>query len=47
MIYINYTGVVDITPELGAILGGSPDAKTTDFGNSCRSLPFLDQRPKR
>lgn len=35
MIYVNYTGVVDITPELGAILSASPDAKTTDFGNSC------------
>ena len=36
MIYLNYTGIVDITPELGAILGASPDAKTTDFGNSCK-----------
>ena len=35
MIYLNYTGIVDITPELGAILGGSPEAKTTGFGNSC------------
>ncbi|KAI9871043.1 MAG: hypothetical protein M1830_003504, partial [Pleopsidium flavum] len=40
MIYINYTGVVDITPELGAILGGSPDAKTTDFGNSFIEMRF-------
>ena len=36
MIYLNYTGVVDITPELGAILQQKPDAKTTEFGNSCR-----------
>ena len=35
MVYLNYTGVVDITPELGAILSQKPDAKTTDFGNSC------------
>lgn len=35
LIYLNYNGVVDITPELGAILGGSPDAKSTGFGNSC------------
>lgn len=34
-LYLNYTGVLDITPELGAVLSGSPDAKTTDFGNSC------------
>ena len=36
MIYLHYGGVVDITPELGLILGGSPDAKTTAFGNSCK-----------
>ena len=35
LIYLNYNGVVDITPELGKILGGSPDAKSTEFGNSC------------
>ena len=38
LVYLSYSGVVDITPELGLILGGSPDAKTTAFGNSCRSL---------
>lgn len=35
--YAHYTGVVDITPELGAILSGKEDAKSTDFGNSCES----------
>ncbi|KAI4125977.1 MAG: hypothetical protein LQ347_005158 [Umbilicaria vellea] len=40
MIYLNYTGVVDSTPELGAILGGSPDAKTTPFGNSFVEMRF-------
>ncbi|MCJ1364625.1 hypothetical protein MMC16_003738 [Acarospora aff. strigata] len=40
MVYVNYTGVVDITPELGAILGGSPEAKTTDFGNSFIEMRF-------
>ncbi|KAL2042816.1 hypothetical protein N7G274_004576 [Stereocaulon virgatum] len=40
LVYLNYTGVVDITPELGAILGGSPDAKTTDFGNSFIEMRF-------
>ena len=38
LVYLSYGGVVDITPELGLILGGSPDAKTTAFGNSCKSL---------
>lgn len=44
MIYLNYTGILDATPELGAILGGSPDAKTTPYGNSCefsRALWFV------
>ena len=42
LVYLSYTGVVDMTPELGAILGGSPEAKTTDFGGSCKSTaPFL------
>ena len=36
--YLSYSGVVDITPELGLVLGGSPDAKTTEFGNSCKSF---------
>ena len=36
MVYLNYTGIVDITPELGAILAQKPDAKSTEFGNSCR-----------
>ena len=37
LVYLNYTGIVDITPELGAILSQKPDAKTTEFGNSCKS----------
>lgn len=28
-----------ITPELGLILSGSPDAKSTEFGDSCKLLP--------
>ena len=35
LIYLNYTGIVGITEGLAKILGGAPDAKTTDFGNSC------------
>jgi Protein of unknown function (DUF3237) len=34
-VHIHYTGVVDITPGLSAILGGSPAAKTTEYGYSC------------
>ena len=33
---MNYQGVVDITPELKLVLEGSPDAKTTDIGGSCK-----------
>ena len=52
VVYLNYTGIVDITPELGAILSQKPDAKTTEFGNSCE-FPFagnfvlLSARPNR
>ncbi|KAL9107723.1 MAG: hypothetical protein Q9227_007438 [Pyrenula ochraceoflavens] len=31
--------IVDLTPEISAVLSGSPDAKTTDFGNSCPLPP--------
>ena len=41
MVYLNYSGVVDITPELGAILQGQEDAKSTDFGGSCELHPGL------
>lgn len=34
--YVSYQGVVDITPEVQRVLEGSPDAKTTDFGGSCK-----------
>ena len=37
-IYMHYTGVVAITPALGLILSESPDAKSTEFGDSCRCL---------
>ncbi|KAK0509456.1 hypothetical protein JMJ35_007850 [Cladonia borealis] len=40
LVYLNYTGVVDITPELGAILQGKPDAKSTEFGNSFIEMRF-------
>ena len=34
-VYLHYTGVVNITPALGLILSQSPDAKSTEFGDSC------------
>ncbi|MCJ1241297.1 hypothetical protein MMC14_009301 [Varicellaria rhodocarpa] len=40
LLFLNYTGVVDMTPELGMILSGHPDAKTTDFGNSFIEMRF-------
>ena len=36
-VYLHYTGVVNITPELGAVLQGKKDAKSTEFGDSCES----------
>ena len=40
MLYLNYTGVVAITPELGAILSGKEGAKSTEFGDSCIPSSF-------
>ncbi|KAL8850090.1 MAG: hypothetical protein Q9221_004951 [Calogaya cf. arnoldii] len=39
-VYAHYTGVVEITPELGAILSGKEDAKSTEFGNSFVHFTF-------
>jgi hypothetical protein len=41
LIYLKYNGVIDITPDLGAILSGRPDAKSTDFGDACKLCRFL------
>ncbi len=30
-----YSGIIDITPGVGAVLSGDPSAKTTPFGNAC------------
>jgi hypothetical protein len=32
-----YNGILTMTAELRAVLSGSPDAKTTGFGNACKS----------
>ena len=47
IISYKYSGIITLTPEIGAVLGGTPDAKTTDFGNigkcnSFRKLSWLD-----
>ena len=36
-VYAHYTGLVNITPELGLILQGKEEAKSTEFGDSCMS----------
>lgn len=40
LVYLHYTGVVEITRELGLILGGKEEAKTTDFGHSFIEMKF-------
>ncbi|KAL9125856.1 MAG: hypothetical protein Q9217_005001 [Psora testacea] len=40
LIYLNYNGVVAITPELAAILDGNPNAKSTEFGYSFIEMKF-------
>ncbi|KAL8809746.1 MAG: hypothetical protein Q9200_003139 [Gallowayella weberi] len=40
LIYIHYTGVVNITPAEGAVLSGSPEAKTTEFGGAFIHITF-------
>ncbi|PBP22097.1 hypothetical protein BUE80_DR007090 [Diplocarpon rosae] len=30
-----YSGIVKVTPEIGAVLAGDPSAKTTSFGDVC------------
>lgn len=39
-LYVHYSGVVEITPELGMILGGKEEAKTTEFGHSFIEMRF-------
>jgi len=39
-VYIHYSGVVEITPELKLILGGKEEAKTTEFGHSFVEMRF-------
>jgi len=40
LIYLKYNGIIDITPDLSAILSGRPDAKSTDFGDAFIHLVF-------
>ncbi|KAL9620791.1 MAG: hypothetical protein Q9160_004691 [Pyrenula sp. 1 TL-2023] len=40
LVYLHYTGIVDVTPEVGAVLSGAPDAKTTEFGGSFTHFTF-------
>jgi hypothetical protein len=38
LISYKYSGIINITPGVAAILGGNPDAKTTEFGDACKCL---------
>ncbi|KAI9819988.1 MAG: hypothetical protein M1827_006558 [Pycnora praestabilis] len=40
LVHLHYTGVIDITPGVAALLSGSPEAKTTDFGNGFTHVTF-------
>ncbi|KAL8942236.1 MAG: hypothetical protein Q9211_001480 [Gyalolechia sp. 1 TL-2023] len=40
LVYVHYTGVIGITPELGLVLSGSPEAKSTEFGDAFIHLTF-------
>jgi hypothetical protein len=34
LIKFTYSGIIDLTPATAAVLLGSPDAKTTEFGDA-------------
>ena len=36
VISFQYSGIVTMTPDVRAVLGGDPEAKTTGFGNACK-----------
>jgi hypothetical protein len=36
VISFKYSGLLSMTPGIRAAMQGSPDAKTTDFGNACK-----------
>jgi hypothetical protein len=38
LISYKYSGIINITPGVAAVLGGNPDAKTTEFGDACKCL---------
>lgn len=40
VISYKYSGIITLTPAIGAVLTGAADAKTTDFGN-VGELPFI------
>jgi len=40
LLSLYYTGVIEVTPAIGAVLSGSPDAKTTPFGDAITHVSF-------
>ncbi|KAK2738881.1 hypothetical protein FQN57_006896 [Myotisia sp. PD_48] len=45
-LYVHYTGVVNLTPELNLILSGQSESTTTPFGDSFIHLTFETGDPK-
>lgn len=41
-----YKGTVKLTPGVGAVLTGAPDAKTTEYGDSFVNFSFETGNPK-
>jgi len=40
VISYKYSGIITLTPAIGAVLGGATDAKSTDFGNVVTHVLF-------
>lgn len=36
LIKYSYTGTIDVTGPAGKVLAGTPEAKTTEFGEACK-----------
>ncbi len=41
----SYTGIITLTPAIGAVLSGAPGAATTPFGNVLSSVVFESGSP--
>lgn len=41
IISFKYSGIINVTTGVAAVLGGSKDAKTTEFGDACKFLEVV------